>query len=468
MLQPLPTAADYAATYDFHKMVSALGDYPRLLRRMGLVVDLTVAIPPGGVPATGTIRLIPTIALSMATTNHAPRTHYELSVDLFVAKLRAAGGDIANGLLRLQDATRFKVHEVDVTSSGIKLQNAATNIVGLKVLEEEPVTGEDEQGLPALTTAGISIVRPDVRSRLMELFRRMYAPTTSSPWSTARRSPRSRRGAPIPRRPTTPSPTTRFRGYRIDIRDSKAKGWLSLCERDGTYVFLDATGGPRSEKMSDEGFVQTGVTESLSPAATRVLRAHETLFTWDGWSLAAPRPGEAILPDTGPADAAHPDGVTLHGEVLNKAATPFHLETTFTAKAGSLPRLRYGNSYRVRARIVDLAGNSVFDPVDAAFAVDQAEATPEFVFRRFEPVGPPPVMLREVPKEGESGAPHRAQRRLRRQAEDPRSSDGAASRPTQDVAAPSRTPRPLRRRHGDAKRRHGVRPGERRSRFADP
>jgi hypothetical protein len=400
--QPLPTAADYAATYDFHKMVSALGDYPKLMRRMGLVVDLSVTIPAGSVPATGTIRLVPTITLSMTTTNHAPRTHYELSADLFVAKPRATGGDLANGLLRLQDANRFTVHQVDVASSGIKLQNAATNIVGLKVLEEEPANGPDEQGLPALATAGIAIVRPDARSRLAELFRRMYALNHKLAEIDGSKI------APLASGDAAPAPADDafaedlVRGYRIDIRDTKAKGWLSLSERDGTYVFLDAAGGPRSEKISDEGFVQTGVTESLAPSATRVLRAHETLFTWDGWSLAAPRPGEAILPDTGPADADHPDGVTLHGEVLNKAATPFHLETTFTAKVGSLPRLRYGNSYRVRARIVDLAGNSAFDPVDAAFALDQAEVTPDFTFRRFEPVAPPPVMLRAVPKEGES------------------------------------------------------------------
>jgi hypothetical protein len=400
--QPLPTTADYAATYDFHKMVAALGDYPKLLRRMGLVIDLGVTVPAGGLPAQGTIRLQPTITLSMATTNHAPRTHYELSAGLFVTRPRVAGRDLAKGLLRLQDPTRFHVHQVDVASSGIKLQNAATNIVGLKVLEQEPANGPEQQGLPALATAGIAVVRPDIRSRLAEIFVRMYS------LNQKLAAVDGSKVAPLASGGAAPAPADDafaedlIRGYRIDIRDSQAKGWLSLCERDGTYVFLDATGGPRTEAIQDEGFVQIGVTEALVPKATRVLRAHETLFTWDGWSLAAPRPGEAILPDTGPADTDHPDGVTKHGVVPNTAATPFKLETTFSAKLGSLPRLRYGHSYRVRARIVDLSGNSVFDPSDATFKLDQAEVTPEFVFRRFEPVAPPPVMLRAVPKEGES------------------------------------------------------------------
>ena len=192
--------------------------------------------------------------------------------------------------------------------------------------------------------------------------------------------------------------------------------------------------------MSDEGFVQTGVTESLSPAATRVLRAHETLFHLGSLEPRRAPSGRGdparrrILP-TPLCRTASP----YAGRILDKAADPVsHLGiSTFTAKAGpSLPRLRYGNSYRVRARIVDLAGNSVFDPVDAAFAVGSGRGDSEFVFRRFEPVGPPPVMLPGGSQGGEvGGAPHRAQRRLRRQAEDPRSSDGAASRPAQDVGS---------------------------------
>ena len=399
--QPLPTAADLAETYDFHKMIAALGDYPELLRRMGLVVDLTVTVPAAGLPASGTIRIVPTVNLALATTNHAPRTHYALSDGLFVARPRVAGADFANGLLRLQDALRFKVHQVDVAGSGVKLQNAATNIVGVKQLEEVPVNGPDEQGLPALQTAGIAIVRPDIRSRLVEIFKRMHALNHKLATIDGSHYAPLASGAP-----PLPSADDMFaedivRGYRVDIRDADATGWLSLCRRVGTYVFLDAGPGG-THTIEDEGFVQIGAVEALQPSATRVIRAHETLFTWDGWSLAAPRPGEAILPDMGPPDADNPDGVTKHGVVPNTAATPFRLETTFKAKAGTLPRLRYGHSYRVRVRVVDLAGNSVFEPDDPAFDVDQPEITSEFMFRRFEPVGPPPVMLRAVPKEGES------------------------------------------------------------------
>jgi hypothetical protein len=42
--EPMPTAQEIEETYDFHKMVSAMGDYPLMLRAMGLVVDLTITL----------------------------------------------------------------------------------------------------------------------------------------------------------------------------------------------------------------------------------------------------------------------------------------------------------------------------------------------------------------------------------------------------------------------------------------
>jgi hypothetical protein len=166
---------DLSKIFDFHRMVASLGDYPVLLRRMGLVIDLAVTVPAGGLPGTGTARIAPTVSLSTTTTGHEPVTHYELAEGLFVARPREPGKDLANGLFRLQDSTRFEVHQVDVVGSAVKLQNTATNLVGQRTLGTEPVNSPDQQGLPALQTAGISVVRPNVRSRLQEIFRRMYA-----------------------------------------------------------------------------------------------------------------------------------------------------------------------------------------------------------------------------------------------------------------------------------------------------
>ena len=95
-------------------------------------------------------------------------------------------------------------------------------------------TRPDEQGLPALQTAGIAVVRPDVRSRLAEIFRRMHA-INHAPGRRGRLAVRAARVrcARAASRPTSCSPRTSCAGYRIDIRDTKATGWLSLCRRVG-------------------------------------------------------------------------------------------------------------------------------------------------------------------------------------------------------------------------------------------
>ncbi len=389
----LPTEPDLAAIYDFHKMIAALGDYPNLLRYLGLVVDLEVTLPAALPTDPGLVRVIPSLPTATPTTHYSPRTHYRLSDNRFIARPRPVDPEISEGLLRLSDANLFQVQQVDVAGGGIKLQNMATNLVGVYALNEKPANAPRESGLSALQTAGISIVRPEKSAQLYQTFVKSYA--LNAGLAAVDGSP----VLPLASGDPAPPPDDELfaedvvRGYRIDVWDDQATQWRSLCQRRGTYDFLEPPGGGPTISLADEadeGFVQMGATEPLDPNAPVVLRTHESLFTWDGWSLSAPRPGDAILPDHTTGD---PD---------NPAVTPFKMETRFRAEPGSLPRLRFGYGYRLRARVVDLAGNSVFTPASPTFAADQPEITTTFTFRRFEPVSPPTVMLREVPKEGES------------------------------------------------------------------
>lgn len=85
------------------------------------------------------------------------------------------------------------------------------------------------------------------------------------------------------------------------------------------------------------------------------------------------------------------------GVVGNEAATEFKLESYFNAKPGSLPKLRFGHSYKLRARIVDLAGNSLkLETPDGSFASDSV------FYMRFEPLSPPTLVPRAQFTEGES------------------------------------------------------------------
>jgi len=382
--EPMPSEDELESTYDFHAMVSTLGDYPNLLRYCGLVIDLEVELT-APVPNAATVKVIPTIPLTMTTEHASMRTHYELAPDQFVAQSEPVSGELRNGLLRVDDTSRFQVLQLDVAGGAIKLQNTATAVVHFRK-DKAPGNEPEEQGLPALQTAGLSLVRPGFAAQLQALFKiseglnNFVAAKDGSSPPTAVAASDEQWAENIQR------------GYRVDVFDDKSNQWHSLCRRIGTYTFEEGALVLTGEE--DEGFIETAATEPVKESTTTVLRVHESLFTWSGWSMAAPRVGQTILPDPGEE--------TVVGPPPNDPATQFKLQTLFTPKPKSLPRLRYGYGYRMRVRTVDLAGNSVFTPDDAAFSVTQAEVTPEVRYRRFEPVTPPMVMLQKVPIEGES------------------------------------------------------------------
>lgn len=72
-----------------------------------------------------------------------------------------------------------------------------------------------------------------------------------------------------------------------------------------------------------------------------------------------------------------------------------NLQTEFFVPPGSLPRLRFGRTYRMRARIVDIAGNSI--RTDEIPEDDFSIVSPELKYTRYEPVNPPIILFKEKP-----------------------------------------------------------------------
>jgi hypothetical protein len=85
------------------------------------------------------------------------------------------------------------------------------------------------------------------------------------------------------------------------------------------------------------------------------------------------------------------------GLTTNKAVTEFKLETSFSAKPGSLPSLRFGHVYSMRTRIADIAGNG--EPYDST---DSSMASKRIKYTRYEPLIPPAVVPRARFTEGEA------------------------------------------------------------------
>jgi hypothetical protein len=358
-LEPLPPQK--ATEIDFHRAIAALGQYPKLMRALGIVVDLEV--PLAAVPPASNVRVTPSLEGASPMT---PWTAYRLDVarkEFFPAP--GPSSDVTSGMLFFSGALEYEVVEVDVDGAAEKLVDFASNLARVAFgRATSTIDTPQEYGLPSLRSAGFSCARTGRAMRLVSTFQNA-----------------TQNNAGIVANHQGPAVVLQAdqltRGFRVDVWTSLSGRWHSLCFRDGTYSFLN---GPLTRRFADEGFVTVATSQSADGSSPD-LRLPESLFRWAGWGLCARRPGRTIGPDSTPASAANP-------------ATPaFKLETDFTVTKGTLPRLRFGALYQFRARAVDLAGNSLGSD---AVLDDIYNLPPQpMPYLRYEPVPPPVLVLRQ-------------------------------------------------------------------------
>jgi len=384
--KPLPAQADLAEEWDLHQALAAFGDYPALMRWLGLVVDLL--LPEGvALPARGRVQVQASGHAwqlgSASTVVASPHTHFLAEpAALFTAAPRAEKPLIRRGFLAIDDPDEYRIVQNEVVGDAMKLREASARIAasGDKAGGARSAATPEATGLPALRGGGFSLLRIDSLGEIRARIRRSIM---------LERALATRGGTPSP--DETPDSSDELhaedlvRGYRVDVRSTASGRWRSLCQRDGEYRFLDAD-APTERKLTDEGFIQFA-----GQRTNEELLFPQTMFTWDGWSLAAPTPGLSVMEGDGPPES-----------VGNDAVTPFRIETTFKPVDFSLPRLRYGTSYRLRMRVADLAGNSIVEPEDDGFDDDGPSVTAEEEARRFDPVPPPTLLHRAPPVAGES------------------------------------------------------------------
>jgi hypothetical protein len=406
---PLPVPpAGFNETLDFHKALTALTSYPSLMRALGLVFD--VEIPASLCPnspnagAYGTIavgKVSPGFAWKITPTFNLTGTSYWRDKDSFCAApaaspaVQAAGNylpsDVFKGFLALnfQD---FFLSQVDLDGALLKALGLADNVENLTQLDNIDAI---DQTLPSLRSAGISLMAD---GRALQLLQSLQNNQGFNNALTA--------GGAAPR---PYNAQDLVRGYRIDIWSSRTGSWQSLHQRTATYKF--GASGKIAEKVDEEGFTQLAVAQpsedptrhpdkfaaanGIPPYDTN-LYIHERVASWNGWSLSVARPGKALNRSADPAKALDSD------PTINQPVTPFKMTTAFTVKPHSLPELRFGANYRLRARVVDLAGDSL--PVSAS--VPDAFVAPangvQMKYMRFEPVSPPLVVLQQLPQAGGS------------------------------------------------------------------
>ena len=457
---------------DFHTAVSSLANYPALLRKLGLVID--IEIPETLVADMTRIRVVPlwpagttpSVGHGSGVTSEdkSPWTRFTLDWDRhalpFLPAPRVKAPQILDGEMIVRTPPLSKTAPIsvlgfDVDMAAAKLKSLSQD--ALVSLNPLPVSGPNQRdeattpaaanvaefaprattsGLPTLRTIGPSLFLNNAQAVLKAALLRTSALNALL-------------GNPDDGRAIVLDAEDVRQGWRIDVWDDNSRTWHQLCAREGEYRIGDSvlTWSGGAAKLVDEGWVEEGAVMEYGNAAkdkgTSDVKVHEQMFNWDGWSLVVSRPGKPILDGVDaeghtrfPAD----DGTVTDGKGTYKVGQyvdpKFPLAASFGVPRGTLPMLRFGTAYRFRVRAVDLAGNSnPFKSTDNDFG--RPGVTPAVVHRRYEPV-PPPVNLPKTPM-----GPGESVNEIVL-----RSTDGGMAGPSERHVVPPRVAQTLAEQHG--------------------
>lgn len=396
-----PTAAEKRAalieSYDLHRSLAALGDHPALLRALGIVIDLEV---PMAAPEQGRIRaVVRRPEAEPGSVEQVDRTPWltvtSAAPNGFAAT--SATDDIAPPGLEALD--QYRIVQLHLESAGIQLLERAAE-------EATGAAGAAPRQLPALRTSGLRLVERGAAERLLE----RAAHTNELRLLVEDAAVEDALDADDVQR-----------GFRLDVLDETSGHWHTLHARRARYATAN---GKLLDPVTDEGsFASSFTGRPLAPGeqldAGDVISVDESLVTWDGWSLAAPRPGRVISADPRDAVTAHraEHGTEIAVRPENAPLTSTGLRIDTSALPGSLPRLRFGRTYRMRLRSVDLAGNALTVAQANAATSDTASmagaaVTEPVTFRRFERVSPPVPAFVPDPAGAASAGTGESERRL--------------------------------------------------------
>jgi hypothetical protein len=373
---PLPDPAEWRNELDFHRIVSALGQHPELMRRIGLVIPLE--IPRAGVGnGTHILWVKPEWAGGDVTTDPdvLPVTHALLGQGRFLPAPR--GSMLRRGWLRVRHPS-YRLVVMDVDGGGMLLKNFSRSEMPSfdeRQDDDRPRDPPRERGgAPRLRTAGLQLAHRRRHRAVRAMFQE------SGDLNDLLETPGGNLNLYA---------EDLLRGWRVDVKAQGGK-WQSLMRFNGTYGLLND--GRSIETSDEEAIVRIAGAESADGANPDVMKISEAVFAWSGWSLAAPEPGRAIMPD----DETHAEGP-------NDTPPGLPLHASFKARRGSLPTLRFGRTYQVRLRAADVTGGGL-PWSEGKAGVGEVESEPVF-FGRLEPVEAPPLTLvadDPLPADGES------------------------------------------------------------------
>lgn len=342
---------------DFNAIVTGLSAYPVLQRRLGLAIDVRIS-QYNEIPDRGSVRLLRAPPRGVPFKVLSPSTEYIMKggrPQQFQA-YDSGGNRTLNGLLPIADS-RYAISTINVESNANFFHNVQ--------IPAEDDGDSIHYRLPSFTTAGITLldaVAADRLSKRLDRTQELEQAAAVAPGGTGD-------DGPAPFRLDLGDIS---QGVRVDVFDTKSSRWMSLCRRVGEYGLGQSSTPIHVGPVEDEGMVTRGAAEPLDDERPgKEFFVTPSVFEWEGWSLCVDMP-EA------PTD---------------RTSGTCKIAVGFTVPPGSLPRLRFGNTYRVRMRTVDLAGNSIAP--DLADQYSDESNTLETTYRRIDPISSPQLVSSE-------------------------------------------------------------------------
>jgi hypothetical protein len=375
---------------DFHQVLSSLNSYPELMRALGLVFDLELPLEAVPIASEGRMSVTATPNWDWAvTTQQTPLETAYAHVGFgasprYFLTLPNPNQPEATGLLNL-DANRFGLAQVDVDGAMHKTIMVAETVQerqderGNRLIPPAaayPLVFDPDATLPALRSGGFSLFVDEQGEKMLRSFREAKAFQDA----TAGQQPRPFFAEDL------------VHAYRLDIWDSHTDQWHSLHRRQTQYQLEDQ----QFSTQDEEGFTELAVAQPApnpQNPPSHAIYVHEAIARWAGWSLSVPFPGKVLSSSPDPEQVLNQPSTDQ-----NQPVTPFKMTTQSRVIPGSLPSLRFGRRYRLRARVVDICGNSLaldhplLSQLSALALPNDANGA---AYLRYEPVIAPQVVLRD-------------------------------------------------------------------------
>lgn len=391
---------------EFHLAVNLLQEYPELLRWLGLVVDVEVSFKDAdklhtlyNKDQTGLqVCIIPGNVTNQLDDSDSSARRYHLmpwtacvlsETEFFTASYHEAAKStpesfITKRMLHMEQRDKYKTTQLDEDGAALSVLEFAERQARNQASVKDP--SQQDNRLPALRSAGLGVNFIDRIDRQKKIIRR----AVDLNFSIDLMKILLNRGVKKINTPVVYAEDL-MRGLRVDVYDthSDKRRWYPLCRRELEYTFLGLNKPLPGKDTQAEGQITSQLSKfkdevvELGEEAWQVNRMGDMLFRWEGWSLSVPRCADPNVP--------HPADSDCGKNAVNK----LNLRAQHRVAPCTLPQLRFGRTYQFRARIVDIAGNSLAppDPANADPDVNkEIHCTAPFTYRRFTPLGAPVVV----------------------------------------------------------------------------